>query len=93
MTVVVALPAPWSGPVVLAALREPVFPLYLGRMGYLPTLDIGERVLVAEHLAAAVEAVMTERPGLRYWPVTGLTGGLVVSIPARGGGARLFAVG
>jgi CRISPR system Cascade subunit CasD len=92
MTVVVELPAAWSANDVLEALWEPVFPLYLGRMGYLPSADIGERVIDSDSLEAAVASIAEEHPGTRYLPVSGLTDGLVVSIPSRGCGSQLFAV-
>jgi CRISPR system Cascade subunit CasD len=92
MTVLVELPAAWSANDVLEALWEPVFPMYLGRMGYLPSADIGERVIDRDTLTAAVAAIAGERPGTRYLPVSDLTDGLVVSIPSRGCGSQLFAV-
>jgi CRISPR system Cascade subunit CasD len=92
MTLVVELPAPWSASQLLDALRAPVFPLYLGRMGYLSSGDIGEAVIEHDSLEAGIDAIVAVRPGIRYLPVVGLTDGLVVSIPARGQGARLFAV-
>ena len=92
MTLVVELPAPWFASQMLQALREPVVPLYLGRMGYLPSADIGEGVIEHYSLEAGIDAIVVVRPGTRYRPVVGLTDGLVVSVPARGQGMRLFAV-
>ena len=92
MTMVVELPAPWVALEALTALWAPVFPLYLGRMGYLPSADIGEGVIEHDSLEAGIDAIVAVRPGTRYLPVVGLTDGLVVSVPARGQGMRLFAV-
>lgn len=92
MSLVVELPAPWSTSQMLKALRAPVFPLYLGRMGYLPSSEIGEAVIDHDGLEAGMEAIAATRPGIGYLPVMGLTDGLVVSIPARGQVMRLFAV-
>ncbi len=92
MTLVVELPAPWVASHMLAALWEPVFPLYLGRMGYLPSTEIGEAVIDHDGLESAIDAIVAVRPGTRYLPIQDLTDGLVVSVPARGQGMRLFAV-
>lgn len=91
MTVVVELPAGWTASEVLDALQTPVFPLYLGRMGYLPGTDVGERVIDNDSLESAIAVIAEERSGLRYLPVSGLTGGLVVPVPSRGHGSQLFA--
>ncbi len=91
MTVVVELPAGWTASEVLDALQTPVFPLYLGRMSYLPSTDVGERIIDIDSLQSAIAVITEERPGLRYLPVSGLTGGLVVPIPSRGHGSQLFA--
>lgn len=92
MTMVVELPAPWSACDAFNALRAPVFPLYLGRMGYLPSSEIGEGVINHDGLEAAMDAIAAERPGTRYRPIQDFSDGLVVSIPARGQDMRLFAV-
>lgn len=92
MTLVAELPDPWTACEALNALRKPVFSLYLGRMGYLPSTEIGEGVINHDGLETAMDAIVAVRPGTCYRPVTGLTDGLVVSIPARGQGMRLFAV-
>ena len=92
MTLVVELPAPWFAGQMLKALRAPVFPLYLGRMGYLPSSDIGEGVIHHDGLEAGMDAIVAVRPGTRYLPIQDLSDGLVVSIPARGQGMQLFAV-
>ena len=92
MTLVVELPDPWTACEALNALRKPVFSLYLGRMAYLPSTEIGEAVIEHDSLEAGINAIVAVRPGIRYLPVVGLTDGLVVSVPARGQGMRLFAV-
>ena len=76
----------------LQALREPVFPLCLGRVSCPPSGRVGERLVDADSLDAALDAVCESNPGTVYRPVTVLTDGLIVSLPARGRGAALFAV-
>jgi CRISPR system Cascade subunit CasD len=76
----------------LESLREPVFPLCLGRVSCPPTGRVGERVIEAESLDAALNLVRESNSGTVYRPAVGLTEGLVVSIPARGRGAALFSV-
>lgn len=92
MSVIAAVAPPWSASSLLAALRSPVFPLCLGRQSCPPSGRVGERMLEAASLDAALDAVRRERGGTLYRPVTGLVDALIVSIPARGRGATLFAV-
>jgi len=76
----------------LQALREPVFPLYLGRVSCPPSGRVGEGTVASADLDAALDAVFASRSGTVYRPVAGLNDGLVVSIPGRGRGSGLFSV-
>ena len=93
MSVVAVVDPPWTAPQLLEALGAPVFPLCLGRQSCPPSGRVGERVRDAASLEGALEAVRSEGGGTVYRPVTGLVDGLVVSVPSRGRGAMLFAVG
>ena len=92
MSVVASVAAPWTAPQLLQALRTPVFPLCLGRQSCPAGGQVGEHVIEASSLEAALDAVRSERGGTVYRPVAGLVDGLVVSVPSRGRGATLFAV-
>jgi CRISPR system Cascade subunit CasD len=92
MSVVVEVRGHWDVHALLAALRNPVFPLCLGRQSCPPSGQVGERVIEATSLDAALTMVQSERGGTVYRPVSGLVDGLVVSVPSRGRGATLFAV-
>ena len=86
---VVRLPEGWEADAVLAALRDPVFPLYLGRTHCMPSEEIGEAVIEADSL----ELALAELPaGTRYLPVAGFDP-LSVEVPPRGAPLRRFAVG
>jgi CRISPR system Cascade subunit CasD len=88
MRVVVRLPEGWEADAVLAALRDPVFPLFLGRTHCMPSEDIGEAVVEAESIESAVAALPE---GTRYLPVAGFDP-LSVEVPPRGAPLRRFAV-
>lgn len=83
---VVRLPEDWEADAVLAALRDPVFPLYLGRTHCLPSEEIGETVIEADSL----ELALAELPaGTRYLPLAGFDP-LSVEVPPRGAAAALY---
>jgi CRISPR system Cascade subunit CasD len=88
MRVVVRLPEGWEADAVLAALRDPVFPLFLGRTHCMPSEDIGEAVVEAESIESALAALPE---GTRYLPVAGFDP-LSVEVPPRGAPLRRFAV-
>jgi CRISPR system Cascade subunit CasD len=92
MSVIVEVEGEWEAHRLLTALRDPVFPLCLGRQSCPPAGQVGERVIAAASLDAALGIVQAERGGTVYRPVSGLVDGLVVSVPSRGRGATLFAV-
>jgi CRISPR system Cascade subunit CasD len=92
MSLVAEVAAPWSARQLLEALRDPVFPLCLGRQSCPASGRVGEQVIETASLEEALEAVRSRRSGSIYRPVRSLSDGLVVSIPSRGRGAALFAV-
>ena len=96
MTLVLEAPG-WDLDQLLAALRAPVFPLYLGRLSCPPSGQVGERLVEAETLEEALTALRRARGGVIYRPLVSLNDdalvdGLVVSIPARGRAPALFSV-
>ncbi len=96
MTLVLEAPG-WDLDQLLAALRAPVFPLYLGRMSCPPSGQVGEGLVEAETLKEALTALRQARGGVVYRPLIGLydnelVDGLVVSIPSRGRAPALFSV-
>lgn len=96
MTLVLEAPG-WDLDQLLAALRAPVFPLYLGRLSCPPSGQVGERLVEADTLEEALTALRRARGGVIYRPLVSLNDdalvdGLVVSIPARGRAPALFSV-
>lgn len=91
MTVVGAV-AGMDAETLLNALRDPVFPLYLGRVSCPPSRPVGEGTVEADTLDLALDAVQAEVGGVSYRPVDKLVDGLVVSVPSRGRAASLFSV-
>jgi CRISPR system Cascade subunit CasD len=84
--------APFTAPALLAALDEPVFPLYLGRAPCLPGCRVAGALLAAADLLAAVEALP---PGTRYLPaalVQPALGDLIAEVRSRDGEIARFVV-
>jgi CRISPR system Cascade subunit CasD len=89
MTVVIGLSpsAPIQVENVLAALQEPVRPLFLGRTSCPPEVPLAEEIIEAEDLAAAANLVAQKRSAKLIYLPTELVdphwGDLPVSIPGR----------
>jgi hypothetical protein len=88
MRALIRLPERWEADEVLMALRDPVFPLFLGRTHCMPSEDIGESVVEAESMEDAVAALPA---GTRYLPINGFDS-LSIEVPSRGSQIRRFAV-
>jgi CRISPR system Cascade subunit CasD len=76
---------PFSREQLLAGLRRPVFPIYLGRTSCPPSRGIAGRLLTARSL----EEAASELEGTAYLPADAASpkeGDLITSIPARGYG-------
>ena len=94
MTLVVELldGAPFTAPEVLAALDEPVFPLYLGRAPCVPGCRVAGELLDAPGLEAVVHALPA---GTRYLPqglVAPALGDLIAEVRSRDGETARFVV-